>query len=409
MSTETETKQFKDAALAAVKEALGSNFDDMFAAGIEKAYSGREAALEQQFKHQFLVERAAADWDEATEGKAPIGAVIAAMAINRGDRAATMEDVRKYLGPTLEKTVNLSEATEGGVLIQADVLAKFFDALAPQTAMLRLGPTIVPIDNGTVNVPGWTGRPTFSWVGETNTADVSSTPSSGMRALNQKKGMAIIEVTNSVIRTGLGSYVAQYVENAARREVGLGLDIAYIRGAGTQHTPKGMRYWASNTSAMTATPTFVTALTDVRTAFTKIAAANGPLEKMAWIWAPRTEYWLMWGALDGFNHPYFSAEMAKGTFMGRPFAATNNVPTNLGGGGNESELYLLDMAHVLIGQVGAGGIIVDWFREGSYTSGGVVRSLMERDSQAVRVVVQTDINTTYTQAHHVTTGLTWGA
>lgn len=409
----SETEKYHDAAVKAFESVVGDKLDGIMATALEKAYGARDASVESMFETQRKATVAAADWKQATEGRNPIGALCLSACKHKGASAPVIEETAKYLGSSVMKTINLSDAGEGGVLIQADVLDKWFDALAPKTALLKLGPAILPLDNGVTEVPGFTGRPSFFWVGEVITDEIDSTPSTGMRKLSQKQGAAIVEISNVMLRTKLGPRVAAYVENQARREVGIGLDVAYIRGAGTDHTPKGMRYHCSLTTAMTATPTFLTALTDFRTAFTKLAAANAPMERMAWMWNPRTEYWLKWGALDGFNHPYFNEEMSKGTLFGLPFAGTNNVPSNLGGGGNESELYLLDMEHVLVGQVGSGvegsGIQVDYFREGSYTSGGASRSLMNRNTQAVRLVVPTDINTTYPNAHHVTTGLTWGA
>jgi len=411
----SETEKYHDTAVKAFEGVLGDKLEGMFAAALEKSYGQRDRSMEGIFESQAATKLASADWKQATEGKNPIGALCFAMAkYGKADdgRARAMEDVTKYLGPTVAKTINLSEATEGGALIQSDVLDRWFDALAPKTALLKLGPVQLPLDNGAMEVPGFTGRPSVFWVGEVITDEIDSTPSTGMRKLTEKFIASIIEISNKMLQTKVGPRVSAYVENMARREVGIGLDIAFIRGAGSDHTPKGIRWFATQTTAMTATPTFLTSLTDFRTAFTKLAGQNAPMERMGWIWNPRTEYWLKWGALDGFNHPYFNEELSKGTLFGIPFASSNNVPANLGGGSNESELYLLDMEHVLIGQVGGengGKVQVEYFREGSYVSGGATRSLMNRNTQAVRLVLGTDLNTTYTNAHHITTGLTWGA
>jgi HK97 family phage major capsid protein len=408
MSTTTETEKFKDEAIKAVREAMGGSLEDAVEHAIEKSYAGREAALEAKLDGMLRAKTAVNAWEEVTEKRSPIGVAVAAVALHKDNRSAAIETATKILGPNVSKTINLSEASEGGVLVRGDALSQWFEALKPTTAVLALNPVNLPMPNRSMEVPGFTGRPSFSWVGEVNADEIDSTPSTGMRKLNAKKGMALVEITNSMLGTTVGPAIAKFVEGEATREVGIGLDTAYLRGAGTDHTPKGARWWAGLTTAMTATPTLTTSFTDFRNALTKLSTNNAPMSRLSLIWNPRTELWLKLGALDGFNRPFWMEEMKGGTLLGMPFKSTNNVPTNLGGG-TESELYMLDMEHLLVGTIADGGIRVEYFKEGSFVSGGSTRSLMQRDTQAVRLVVETDINVRYANAHHITTGLTWGA
>ncbi len=59
---------------------------------------------------------------------------------------------------------------------------------------------------------------------------------------------------------------------------------------------------------------------------------------------------MMWNLLDGSNNRVFNEELSQKTLAGYPVGVTNNIPDNLGGGTRGgSEIYLVDMADVVIG------------------------------------------------------------
>jgi len=392
---------------AAVKDSLGHGIDEI----VEKNFKARESLIHDELQAIRRAASAKTEWEAMTEGKRPLGAIVHAMCRAKRQGSGTaraIEEVNAYLGPSVQKILKLSDADAGGVLVQGDVIPGFFDTLAPQVAFLALGPQQLPMPNRQLTVNGFTGRPSFFWVGEQPAIEYFSDPATGTRKLDAKKGGAILVINNSMVETSVGPQIAAFIERMARREVSIGLDKAYWRGAGTEHQPLGIRFKSGvQTHAMTSTPTIVTALKDLGVAVQALEGADVPMTKVGIGMAPRTKNWLMFEALDGFNHPFFLTEMRAGTLLGYPFRQSNNIPTNLST--NQSELYLADFEMILVGNASPGGVRVEYFNEGSVTVGGVATSLIQSDSQAVRLIVETDVQAIYGQAIHVTTGLTWGA
>lgn len=405
----------KDRILAAVKQSAGDHLSEL----VEKQFKDRDRLISDQ--QASIAKARAADGmlKELGKGVSPIGTLGAALLLAKGNAEKALDlskgrvdevvlDALKVAppDPEIEKTLNLQDSTAGGIFVQGDVFEFFFDVLRPKVAVLKLGPVEVPMPNRSAQLTGFTSDATSTWVGEVNSQEVQSEPGSGARNFSAKKQMTIVPVSNSMLDTRLGPRFQRFVEQNTVMRTAIGQDAALIRGAGTQFTPKGLRYWAGTTTAMTATPTLATSFTDLRNALNSLDNADVHGGRRAWIAAPRSFNWLKFGALNTDNEPYWLEELSRGTFAGFPFADSNNVPRNLGGGGNESELYFADMDHVWYATVGQ--LRIEYAAQGTYTLNGSLVSAFERDEQLLRVVMECDLNARE-EAVHVTTGLTWGA
>ena len=87
-----------------------------------------------------------------------------------------------------------------------------------------------------------------------------------------------------------------------------------------------------------------------------------------------------------------------------PVMTTTNIPNNLGGGGNETEVYFVD---AILGEVDA--IEVELSREAAYkTTGGSVVSSFQRDQSLVRAKLLHDLVVRHQEAIAIKTGVTWG-
>jgi HK97 family phage major capsid protein len=98
--------------------------------------------------------------------------------------------------------------------------------------------------------------------------------------------------------------------------------------------------------------------------------------------------------------------MWEGRLWGFPFAVSTIVPTNLGAGGNESEIYLADFADVVVGE--SQSLIVDSSTEASYWDGTTQQSAYSRDETVVRCILEEDIALRRPEAVAVLTGCTYG-
>jgi len=404
----TELPQaYKDQVLKLVKDAVGGVADEVLEAQFKKF---EQIATDRLAQLQTAAVAGAA-LAELGKGKSILGAIGYAVVKAGRDRkngvaqATPVEVLAKALGPELSKTLNLQDATAGGALVQGDVADYFFDVLRPKVAVLGLGAQEVPMPSRQLKISGFTGDATSTFVGEPNTQEVKSQPTTGARNLSAKTQLTLVPISNQFLDSPPGPRITRFIEQSTTRRVGITQDAKAIRGAGTEFTPKGLTKWAKTTTAAAGSPTLITALADLGGMLNRLESADVPMEKLGIILSPRSKNWLMFKALDGQNKPYFLDEMRGGTLLGIPFRATNNVPNNVGTGGNKSEIILADFAMVLYGTVN--GIQVEYFAEGSYTENGVLVSAMERNEQVMRLVLEWDLNVEHEEAVDVLNDVAW--
>jgi hypothetical protein len=84
------------------------------------------------------------------------------------------------------------------------------------------------------------------------------------------------------------------------------------------------------------------------------------------------------------------------------------ISSNLGGGSNESELYLADFAHVVVGE--QQGIELAISTEAAYRdAGGTLQGSFSRDETVIRAIAKHDFAMRHLPAVAILTGVTWGA
>jgi hypothetical protein len=96
-------------------------------------------------------------------------------------------------------------------------------------------------------------------------------------------------------------------------------------------------------------------------------------------------------------------EIASGSLFGIPLFTTTQIPVNLGGG-SESEMYLVDMSQVIIGDSLAP--VVEFFDNGTYNNNaGVLTSGISTDSTVIRLKQEHDIIMLHPEAGAVKTAV----
>ncbi|HAW61041.1 MAG TPA: phage major capsid protein, partial [Pseudomonas sp.] len=101
-------------------------------------------------------------------------------------------------------------------------------------------------------------------------------------------------------------------------------------------------------------------------------------------------------------------EIDAGLLKGYKWALTTQIPTNLGAGGNESEIYFVNFADCYIGEVEQLAIAIS--TEASYKDGeGNVVSAFQRDQTLIRVISKHDFGPRHIESIAIGTGVTWGA
>jgi len=305
------------------------------------------------------------------------------------------------------KAMAAGDATAGGFLVPIQYSQDVIEFLRNASVVRRLGARTIPVPTGTIKIPKLTTGSTSYYVGENTNAPISQL-GTGQLSLSFKKLVTMVPVSNDLIRyssPGADALVRDDTVNGMRvRE-----DQAFIRDDGTAATPRGIRYWThpDHIIEQTASVSVQNTFTDLGRMVLKLLEANMPMLAPAWLMAPRTEIYLR-TLLNSQGIPVFRDEMASGRLWGFPFGTSNNIPitlapivTTVG----KSELYLVDMAQVLIGESMA--LAVDASQEAAYFDGTQVQAAFSLDQTVVRAIAEHDLGMRHEKAAVVMTLLTW--
>jgi HK97 family phage major capsid protein len=251
--------------------------------------------------------------------------------------------------PILIRALGESVLADGGVLVPEIVLESYIELLYANTIYLQGNPLRVQVARGKVSMPRLASGAIGGWVGESQniTADQESFDDV---SLNLRKLALVVPWSND-----LASHAIASIEALVREDMTLGnsvlVDTAMIRGTGTVYQPRGLKSEAHADTTFNANATVNAANVTVDTTKMMRLQMDKNIKGTKWFWlfAPRSLMYL-WGARDSQNQLIWRDELLRGTFNGRPYGVTTTIPINLGGGTDESEVYLVDYAHELYGE-----------------------------------------------------------
>lgn len=338
------------------------------------------------------------------------GAAMRALAAAGGSRegAVAVAEGWGHSGLFAQQSGQTGQA--GGFLIPEDVSGELIELLRPASVVMSFNPVIMPMNNGNLTMNRINVGTTASYIGE-----LSNIPATGVQfgqiKLSSKKLAATVPISNDLLQSA-STQADAVVRDDLVMSMATRMDLAFIRGEGTQFTPLGLRnqllgtdFETSNILAMTATPDLAKVTTDLGRLELALLNANVPMTRAGWIMAPRTMMFLM-NLRDG-NGNYAFPEVANGQLRGKPYRVTTQIPTNLGGG-TESELYLADFAHVVIGE--QQGVELAISNEAAYVdASGNQQASFSRDETVVRAIAKHDLAMRHLPAVAILTGVTWGA
>jgi HK97 family phage major capsid protein len=185
-------------------------------------------------------------------------------------------------------------------------------------------------------------------------------------------------------------------------------DQAFLRDDGSAHTPKGLRYQVSTASPdhviASAGKTIADTTTDYSKAILAMRNAYVRFLKPAFFMSYRSKLFLQF--LRDTNSNFVYPEIAQGNWGGIPLFATTTIPDNLGGGSNESEIYLVDLADMIIGE--GSSMEVQAFDGAAYHDGSAVQSGVSLDQTILRVLTHHDFGVRHNQSIYVLTGVLYG-
>lgn len=305
---------------------------------------------------------------------------------------------------------------DGGVLVPPQLSDEFLPLLRAATVMRSGGARVLEVTGQVLDLGRQNGAGTAAYVGEAQAASASQ-QTFGQLGFAIKKLISLTGMSNDLIRDAGPSAEAK-VRDDLIAIMGLKEDITFIRSDGTLGTPRGLRYLtaAANIDATTqagAAATFQEIAADADRKIYQLRknkiARYAPKNTWRWIMSPRAEQYLHTVSSTYGVFPFADELDSKGTFRGIPVLVTEAIPENLGGGGNESEVYLVAMPCAMIGDNLALDLM--FFPNGAAidVGGSSVTSGINSDLSWMRAISRHDFQLAYDTACAILTGNKWGA
>lgn len=312
-------------------------------------------------------------------------AIIAAMSPSEadGNGCGYELDVMRETKKVVRQALSADIGSTGGFLVPIQQLPEMIEQLKAKTVIEQAGATILPDLTGSpVHISRKTGNATASWItaGQTLT---NTQQTFDQVSLSVKRLASFTQIDNLTLRLANPALDA-VVERDLSSELALARDLAGIRGDGTAGQPVGVRF-APGVSLQTISGTQVPTVDDLQALVQTLDEANAPNLKRAWIMTPRTRRTLQ-AIVDASARPILTSQIDPSpgqlnTILGNPMFVTTQIPNNLGGGTDESELYYGDWSEVLIGNWGAMEILAS----------NVAGNALANDQTFVRAIMYTDI------------------
>lgn len=239
----------------------------------------------------------------------------------------------------LTRGLNATTFSQGGALVQTDVLGSSLIELLRNRVMVRqLGARTLSGLQGNVAIPRQTGGGTAYWLPETGNV-TASTPSLGHLVLTPKRLVAQLRWTKQLVaQTGIDSEAFGRMD--MMQVLALAMDLAAINGAGSAGEPCGIL----NTSGI-GTVTFGATATRLKAIEfqTGVAGSNALLGSLHYLTTPAVAgKWL--GIAEAANTAewLWKGNVLDGTVVGFPAHATLQMPAGIVLFGNFNDLILAD-------------------------------------------------------------------
>lgn len=311
---------------------------------------------------------------------------------------------KENYGDNVAKALSASIATEGGILVPEQVASDIIPLLRPASVFYGLGPRIVSMPSGVYSHPRLTGGAAAGYVGENQNVPKTEATTGALR-MTAKKLAALVPVSNDWLRRSIpgsdGTMRDDLIAAVSQKT-----DVTFIRSAGGVFSPTGLRYLvkAANTFAANATINLANVTNDLGQLVLRLANANVPMTRPGFIVAPRTWNYLM-TVRDANGNFAFREELMQGRLWGWPVKMTTQIPVNLGGGTDESEIYLADFAEIFVGETTQ--LLLDTSSEAAYHDGSAVQAAFSLDQTVIRVIVEHDLAMRQPDAVAVMTAVKW--
>lgn len=336
---------------------------------------------------------------------AEVGLLMHAIYQGGGDREKAMAvlDREGHSGISAQLS-GLTDAA-GGFTIPRPMAEMMIQLLRSRVAVRASGARSVPMPAGDLrNAKQLTGA-TASYGAEL-AATAASGQTFGAVDLGFKKLSALVPVSNSLLRQS-SMNMAMVVRDDLLKVMALREDLAFLRNDGTGGNPRGLVSWCPVGNAQTAiAATAAAAEAAIRRAVSLVEDANVAMVSPGWIMRASAKNWLG-GLRDAVGNRVFPSIDDNGTLRGFPIRLSSQIPTNLGGGTNETEVIFADFDEIMIGD--AASITLAMSTEAAVVTGGVTVSAFQTDQTVFRAISEHDLAPANDVAISTIRGVNWAA
>jgi HK97 family phage major capsid protein len=260
----------------------------------------------------------------ALKNAATFGAFLKAVANNRaGGRDELAKHAVRFGGLEMSKAIQESVFDSAGALVPIQYATDVIEFLRPVSLMDKLGVQMVPFKYQ-LEIPKQLTGASLTWIGEGDTTPETK-PTFGKVILRAKKGMALINLSNDLVRNpAVGD---AFVGEEARAAMAHGVDSAALNGTGAGNQPTGLLAQVHSDNKFVRSGTDASDyVADIDQAVEMVLAADINIGSPAWLMSPRKASELM-GLRDAGGW-LFREEMLGGkTLRGMPFVVSTRVPT----------------------------------------------------------------------------------
>lgn len=370
--------------------------------------------------YQDKVRTLARGQDKRFEGKGLIAArLLRAAALAKYHGGSAKDAALKHWGDRVvgevlemafgeQRSVSTISVGSGGVFVPTEYSAELIEVLRSKVTIRNAGPVFVDMPTGSMTMGRRTADPDASYDGE-GVATPISEPTSDAVQLVGKPLRSVTPVTNDwLLQTSISADL--YIRNGMTSSIARREDRAYLRGNGIGDTPKGFETFALTANSFNAngTVTATNITEDLYKAIGAIATSDADGPNLAWFMSEREINYLR--SLRGTSgEKWFPELQSRDNPMleGFPVYATSQIPTNLGGGGNESKVYLANMDYVMVGDTY--DMRVDFADGVAYNDGSGIVSAFQRDETVFRAAIKADMTVKHAEAVAMIEQTVWTA
>lgn len=296
----------------------------------------------------------------------------------------------------------------GANLVQAPLSSEFIDFLRNESAFLSGAPVQVEMGTGLI-IPG--GQNGTSGTYHAENADIGYTQATTRQvALSPKHISALTAVSNFLIETSPLA-IAQIAGDDLLAGLRTGIDSAGLRGDGTGNNPTGLRNLIAAGNILveasgSVTPSLVQVNTALKSILARARASNVPARRRRWLISSRIFTFLQFLTDGNGNLAYPSLSLPVPTLLNVPVTMSEQVPSTLGVGTNESEIYLADFGHIIMGVARA--LRLTTSTEASYINAtSTLVSAFSKDETVIKASASHDFDVRYDTSSVIMTGVRW--